>query len=762
MNIAKIHTTILRKAKERCVPFLHGRSHPKENSGQVSGNGTGPAHAEADRNGNDADPSRLVDAADPAAEVRLESPPPQFALVKRGSEPFALVPIDAEIVRESSGNGNGVSEGSDQNTAIGMGASTKVNGESKAPDSVWAGQLLEAARRAAGCAEAALKEEVSRRDKIEKRLQQELAELRKERDELRRKLGPGDSVASDFKRRFEELENKSRKTQEELDRVRADIEKRTRAEFDLRAQLETAKEAADYSEAALKDAVTVRTELEHRLEELKDALNREHGEQSRRLEEQIASLRGTAEELERAVAAEREKCAACAGRAEAFEEQLRRKVAEAQKLKVDLEQRETELERSRSTWKEQLDTAIFSRREVEGEFESAVERTKRLEQQLANLQRENTEVIGKLTAQDRAVGELQDELKTVKADRERTESALREEISTAQSAKAQVEHTLGESLDRNMRSDQELATLRQERDDLQAKLTSQQETANDLSRQIGDLHTHLAQSASELGRLKGDLETQAAERQAAETSWREQLDAAKDHAKKMELDWSEAVQRNVQFQEQLTKRQQECDEAATQMQAAQQAAAEATWRADDVERRLGRNAVELENLKTELAKLKAEKHRAEAGAREQLETQKALTKKLDAAWTAAVERNRGFEAEVACLREQCEELQAKLGTAKKVAESPDRAASLASLADSPGGTTEIPEPRPKKQASKRSAKSPKAARASQDAPPYAEPHVLPTPDKPDAGDSTTILPYNFADPDDDLASKRPLPRRRSK
>ena len=751
MNIGKIHTTILRKAKEKCAPFLHSRSQAKESAGQVSGNGTASAPSE---------PSRLVDSVDGAEEVHIECPPPPMALVKRDAEAFALVPIDAEIVSESSGNGAPEPpNGFDEQSKIGIGVGTKVNGESNAPESKWAGQLLQAAQRAAGSAEAALKEEVVRRNKIEERLQRELADTRRERDELRRRLGAGES---DSKRRCDELENKFRKTQEELERVQADIERRTRAEFDLRAELEAAKEAAGYTEAALKDAVTSRTELEETVEDLKTKLTRQQTEQGERFQKQISVLEQKSEELNRIILTERQKGTEAAQRAAAFEEQLRRKVAELQNVKVELEQREAALERSQSTWKEQLDTAIFSKREVEGEFEGAVERNRRLEQEVGNLRRENNELMGKVTAQDRAIGEFQEELKNKQAEFQQTEAELREQFHAAETAKAQVEQTLAESLDRNMRSDQELTTLRQEREDLQAKLTAQQEAAADFSRQIGDLHTHLAQSASELERLNAAAAKQAAEREAAEKAWREELDEAKAHAKKLEADWTEAVQRNVHFEEQLTKQQQESDEAATQMQAARQAAAEATWRADDVERRLGRSAVELENLKTEIAKLNAEKERAEEEWVKQIETQKALTKKLDAAWTAAVERNRGFEAEVAVLREQCEELQAKLGVAKKVVESPDRAASLASLA-ADTDTLETEEAHPKKQSSKRPAKGAKPARASK-----ARENAVSEPDvaaseKSPTDDAGAILPYNFSDlGDDPAASKRSAFRRRGK
>src|SRR6185436_1498387 len=121
---------------------------------------------------------------------------------------------------------------------------------------------LDAAKEATGYAEAALKEEISRREKNEQRLQglsnrltlenaertqrldQELTSLRHERDELKARLASEQQKAAETTRRIEDLEKDLKGTASEFENAKTELAKQTsersRAEATLREQLETA------------------------------------------------------------------------------------------------------------------------------------------------------------------------------------------------------------------------------------------------------------------------------------------------------------------------------------------------------------------------------------------------------------------------------------------------------------------------------------------------------------------------------------------
>src|SRR5262249_27315579 len=109
--------------------------------------------------------------------------------------------------------------------------------------------------------------------------EQELARLRALADELNGKVAAEQAAVSDSKRRGEELENQFRQTTSELDRVKAELhqqlEQRGGAESELRIQLDAAR-------AAVAQAVDSR-----------DA----EAERRTRLEEELASLHGAANDL---------------------------------------------------------------------------------------------------------------------------------------------------------------------------------------------------------------------------------------------------------------------------------------------------------------------------------------------------------------------------------------------------------------------------------------------------------------------------------
>jgi chromosome segregation ATPase len=333
-----------------------------------------------------------------------------------------------------------------------------------------------------------------------------------------------------------------------------------------------------------------------------------------------------------------------------------------------------------------LDTVWIEKKELEGACAGAVEQSKRFEEELAGLRREHDELNKKLAAEQQAAADSKQRaqelasrlsrnaansdlartgLEKENAERERAESEWRKKLDAANALQTKLETSLAEAEERSQRFEEEAAALRQERDEFQKRVKAEHQVAGASGQRAGELQRRIDQDAAELERLAAELEKQIAERERAEARGREQQDAAKALARKLEADWAGAVERNVSFEEELVELRRTRDELALQLKTEQQTSADATHRAEDLERRLERNAAELKRVNAEAGRLRSERESADAEWREQLEAAKALARKLDAAWTGATERNRRVEGEAAELRQEREELLGKLASAHR-------------------------------------------------------------------------------------------------
>jgi chromosome segregation ATPase len=347
-----------------------------------------------------------------------------------------------------------------------------------------------------------------------------------------------------------------------------------------------------------------------------------------------------------------------------------------------------------------LDTVWIAKKEVEGAWAGAVERNKRVEEELANLRREHDELNQKLVAEQKAAAESKQRamevasrlsrnaadsdrartgLEKENAERERVDAEWREQLESAKALRTRLETSLAEATERNKRFEEEAVVLRLERDELQKLAKVGQHTAGESGQRADELQRRLDQNVTELERLAADLEKQSVERERAEARGREQQEAAKMLARKLEADWAGAVERNVRFEEELVELRRNRDELAIQLKAEQQTSADAAHRTGELERRLERNMTELKRVSAEAERQRSEQERADSEWREQLEAAKALARKLDAAWTGTTERNRRVEGEVVELRQEREELLGKLATAhREAADSQSRADELES------------------------------------------------------------------------------------
>jgi chromosome segregation ATPase len=492
----------------------------------------------------------------------------------------------------------------------------------------------------------------------------------------------------DLKQRIRDLEEQLNKATSELVGAKAGAEKLGCHESELQVQLAAAKEAAGYTEAALKEETARREKLEERLQTLSNSLSLEQAERSKRFEEELVSLRQERDELNSKLEGEQKGASESERRALELEARLGRNATELERAKAELQKLTAEREQSESSWRQQLDTVWVAKKEVEGAWAGAVERNKHVEKELANLREEHDELASKLAAEQKAVTDSQQRAKEVAnrlnrnaADsdraraelekenekRERAEAEWRKQLEAARTLKTKLETSLAEAMERNTHLEGEIATARRERDELQSQLKAKQRTGGPSVQRADELQRHVEQQAAELERLAAELEKQRAERERAETRTREQQEAAKALAKKREADWESAVERNVQFEEELVELRRSRDELMIQLKAEQQTSAEAAHRAGELERRLERSTTELERLTADAEREHSEHESVDSDWREQLEAAQALARKLDAAWTAATERSRRFEEDTTGLRQEREELRGRLAIAQREA-----------------------------------------------------------------------------------------------
>jgi DNA-binding response OmpR family regulator len=200
---------------------------------------------------------------------------------------------------------------------------------------------LTAAQIATQQAEAARQQEAER----SKNLEQELASLRQAGNELHGKLTAEQQAAADSHRRIEELESRLRESTEELERVKADLEKPVRQESNqlnaakMTDELETEMERLRDNEAAHQAEFS---ELESRIREGVTSLTRvtadlekERGER-RRIEQRSSSLatqlQELHEELKQHLGSER----ATQSRISELEQQLREREEDLARARGDL------------------------------------------------------------------------------------------------------------------------------------------------------------------------------------------------------------------------------------------------------------------------------------------------------------------------------------------------------------------------------------------------------------------------------------------
>ncbi|HXI51398.1 MAG TPA: hypothetical protein VNH84_07830 [Candidatus Saccharimonadales bacterium] len=464
-----------------------------------------------------------------------------------------------------------------------------------------------------------------------KRVEAELLALRGERDELNARLANEQQDAVTTVRRAEELEEQLARNAAEAERAKAELARQNAAH--------------QLSESEWKEQLDTAWFMKSKLEaECAGALER-----NKQVEEELAKLQRDRDALNKKLAAEQKAAGEARDRVEQVEARLGHNASE-------LGKRSAEREREEQEWREAVEAANAHKEKLTADYAKAVERSQALEKELASVRQNQATFQGQLSAAAKRNQTLEAELAALRQDHATLQGQLRAEQSTVTSAQRQTDK-------RSQALESELAALRQDQATLQGQLSAEQEAAAAAQRQADEAQARLDQAVAELEQARTDSLKRTSDLPRQDARWREQLEAVKAQKKELETAWSEAVERTMQFEEELTQLRHECDEWKSRDAAERTVAGEIQLRMQELERQAGEFEAELGQARAELQDQQADRQRAESDWRQQLETAKALAKKLEITWTGAAERNKRFEAELVTMRQERDEFKARLAAA---------------------------------------------------------------------------------------------------
>lgn len=464
-----------------------------------------------------------------------------------------------------------------------------------------------------------------------------------------------------------DVEEQLHKVAEELAAFKTEasrrMEEQQKLELELRAQLEAAKESANRAESALKEESERKGRLEERLQTLSSSLRLEQAERSKRFEQELISLRQERDELDRKFAVEQKAGSESSERAADLEKRLAKNAADFERARGELEQQNEERQRVESAWREQLDTAFIAKKQIEGAWAGEVERSKRLEEQLAQLRQEHDELAGKLASEQTAAAESRQRAKEVEgrlgrnavesdrarselekeaAERERLESEWRGQLAEAHASREKSELALTEARRANKRLEQELARLQAERNEVNEKWVMEQRAAAESHRRAETLQRTVNQNSAELERIRG----------------------IHDRVEKGRL---ESTERALKLERDLESAENRCDGLTAKLAAHQTAAEKLKGRVQELKDLLDHRTADLEKAQAELNDRVEHRDRLEAEWKKQLDQAKAQAKEFESAWTGAVDRNMHFEEMLSTLRAERDDLVRKLKAEKQSA-----------------------------------------------------------------------------------------------
>jgi CheY-like chemotaxis protein len=335
-------------------------------------------------------------------------------------------------------------------------------------ESQWREQL-NAAKALIGQTESILKEREARCSQLE----EELAGLRKVRDELQGKLAAEQQTIAKSQQEIKAFQERQTQTAAELDRAKTALEQqsaeRTRLESEWREQMNAVKAAASQTGTALKEKEARCNQLEKELVGLQQARDE--------IQNRFVSGQKTAEKLQQ----------------------------EIKELQTGLGQQTAERMRLETEWREQLNAVKSAAGQTETALKEKEARCGQLEKELAGLRQVRDELQGKFVAEQQAVTKCQQEIKELQehlrqggADLERTRASLEQESAK----RARLESDYKTVADAKEALNLELRSLRERQAAREAELRDRQKKLAEGLRE--DMH-HLQAKLQEVETLGSNL-----------------------------------------------------------------------------------------------------------------------------------------------------------------------------------------------------------------------------------------------------------------
>ncbi len=324
---------------------------------------------------------------------------------------------------------------------------------------------------------------------------------------------------------------------------------------------------------------------------------------------------------------------------------------------------------SSESWVEQLQKAQSTASSAQEALQQESARAKQFEEELGTLRQTRNELNTKLAEQEKAsaasqqrsseleqrLQESKSELAKVQADldkhmveRERSEATLRSQLEAARAVSEKTVSAFREQTTQCMSSLSEMAALRKERDELNAKAASEAEAAQESKLRSAQLEKRLRESTEELERLK---------RAPGGT---EHVGSAASAVQKAEAAYKEEAARCGQFEKQLAKLNDAREEVNEKLSQQEKACSEAQRHSQELEKQLDARAVEIERLKNELAQHTAEHSQVETQLRQQLSQVQASTAKVGAAYEEETTFHTRSAEELLVMRQARDQLNARL------------------------------------------------------------------------------------------------------
>jgi chromosome segregation ATPase/CheY-like chemotaxis protein len=248
---------------------------------------------------------------------------------------------------------------------------------------------------------------------------------------------------------------------------------------------------------------------------------------------------------------------------------------------------------------------------------------------------------------------------TVENIRLQRRSVGNEQLDELKAAAERAEAACQAHVEKCSRLEDELALVRQARDQLNVRLVEEKREAADLRRRNETLDQQLSRASIEVTRYKTELENRAADQGTVETELSAQLIAARSEAASAEAACNQQAARAARFEAEATRLRQAHTELDAKLVQAEQAATQSKQRLDELTRRLATATTEFQRLKGELDKQSGQRETLERELRQQLEGAKVIAEKAQAELT---EKNEVFEhsqQKIAALRRSREELNEK-------------------------------------------------------------------------------------------------------